>query len=98
MQQSDLPGGDVPVADLLADQTALVTGAGRGIGRAIALYFDRAGANVCVYDIEQAGAERVAAEVRQLGRHAVAVGGDVGSDGGRRGMVDATERELGPID
>jgi meso-butanediol dehydrogenase / (S,S)-butanediol dehydrogenase / diacetyl reductase len=98
MQLSNMPGDDVPVAGLLADQTALVTGAGRGIGRAVALYFARAGANVCVADIDRNGAERVADEIRQLGRQAVAVGGDVGSDGGRRAMVAATERDLGPID
>jgi NAD(P)-dependent dehydrogenase (short-subunit alcohol dehydrogenase family) len=98
MQSSDLPGANLPISGLLANQTALVTGAGRGIGRAVALYFARSGANVCVSDIDPAGAERVAGEVRDLGRRSAAVSADVGSDIGRREMVAVAERELGPID
>lgn len=87
-----------PIDGLLAGQTALVTGGGRGIGRATALYLARAGANLCVSDIDQSNAERVAGEVRSLGRKAVAVGGDVGKDADRREMVATAERDLGPID
>jgi meso-butanediol dehydrogenase/(S,S)-butanediol dehydrogenase/diacetyl reductase len=98
MQAAELPGANIPIGGLLDGQTALVTGAGRGIGRAVAIYFARAGANVCVSDIDQANAERVASEIRDLGRRAMSVIGDVGSDAGRRAMVAATESELGPID
>ncbi len=87
-----------PVDGLLDGGTALVTGGGRGIGRATALYLARAGANVCVSDLDRPSAERVAGEVRDLGRRAVAVGGDVGKDADRREMVAAAERELGPVD
>lgn len=98
MQPSSSPGADLPIGGLVTDQTALVTGAGRGIGRAVALLLARAGANVCVSDIDTSGAERVAGEIRDLGRKSVAVGGDVGTDAGRRAMVLAAERGLGPVD
>lgn len=89
---------DLPIEGLLAGQNALVTGGARGIGRAVALYLGKAGANVCVSDLRQEDAERTAGEVRALGRTAVAVGGDVSQDGGRRAMVEAAERGLGSID
>lgn len=87
-----------PIDGLMAGQTALVTGGGRGIGRATCLYLARAGANVCVADIDQTSADRVAGDVRNLGRQAIAVGGDVALDADRRAMVSTVERALGPID
>src|SRR5579884_1336460 len=92
------PLENLPVEGLLANQTALVTGAGRGIGRATALICARAGASVAVSDLDRGGAEKVAAEIRELGRKAVAVVADVSQDASRRAMVETTERELGPID
>ena len=50
----------------LRDRAALVTGAASGIGRAVALELGRAGAAVCVTDVDEAGAEAVAAEVAAL--------------------------------
>ena len=50
----------------LRNRTALVTGAASGIGRAAALDLGRAGARVCVTDIDEAGAQAVAAEVNAL--------------------------------
>jgi NAD(P)-dependent dehydrogenase (short-subunit alcohol dehydrogenase family) len=88
----------LPIEGLLAGQRALVTGGAKGIGRAVALYLARAGADVCVSDLRAEDAERTAAEVRALGRRAAAVGGDVGQDAGRRALVAAAEREVGPID
>lgn len=67
---------------LLEGKVAIVTGAGspRGIGRATALAMAREGADVAVADLNLAGAERTAAEVRELGRRALAISVDVTSE------------------
>ncbi|HUX86770.1 MAG TPA: SDR family NAD(P)-dependent oxidoreductase [Chloroflexota bacterium] len=88
----------LPIEGLLSGQTALVTGAGRGIGRAVALYLAKAGASVGVSDIDAVSAERTAGEIREGGQKAIAITGDVSSDAGRREMVSATEKAFGPID
>jgi len=61
----------------LANQIAVVTGAGRGIGRAIALKFAAEGADVVCVSRTQENSEKVAAEIRALGRQAWAVAVDV---------------------
>jgi len=61
----------------LANQIAVVTGAGRGIGRAIALKFANEGADVVVVSRTQENSEKVAAEIRALGRRAWAHAVDV---------------------
>lgn len=62
---------------ILANQIAVVTGAGRGIGRAIALKFAAEGADVVCVSRTLENSEKVAAEVRALGRRAWAVAVDV---------------------
>lgn len=61
----------------LTNQIAVVTGAGRGIGRAIALKFANEGADVVVVSRTQENSEKVAAEIRALGRKAWAQAVDV---------------------
>ncbi len=92
------PAVDIPVAGLLANQNAIITGAGRGIGRAVAVLFARAGANVVITDINEESAERVAAEVRESGARAIAVGGNVATASGRQNIVTSAEKAFGPID
>ncbi len=79
-------------------QVAIVTGAGRGIGRAIALELARQGADVVIAEMDQAGARRTAAEVGALGRRAAAVATDVTSRADLRAMVDRAKAEFGRID
>jgi 3-oxoacyl-[acyl-carrier protein] reductase len=82
----------------LEGKTALVTGASRGLGRAIAVRLAREGAVVAVNYRERAGeAEAVAAGIVRAGGRALAIGADVGDPEATRAMVQRVERELGPI-
>lgn len=81
----------------LEGKVALITGAGRGIGQAMALLFAREGADIAVDDIDLASAEKTAEEVRQLGRKAIAIKADVGEPGDVDMMVERTINELGGV-
>lgn len=63
--------------NLLADKVAVVTGAGRGIGRAVALAYARMGADVACVSRTEENSAKAAAEVKALGRRAWAVAVDV---------------------
>ena len=87
------PDGD------LAGRVALVTGASRGIGRAIALALAGAGADVAVNCRERGwSAEETAKAVQAKGRRALAIAADVSESRAVEGMVRAAEAELGPVD
>jgi 3-oxoacyl-[acyl-carrier protein] reductase len=64
----------------LSGKTALVTGAARGIGHAIALAYAREGADIAVLDLKKENAEKTAAEISALGVRGIAFGADVGSE------------------
>lgn len=82
----------------LAGRVALVTGGGRGIGRAISLALAADGADVAVnYHRDAEAAEATAEEVRGLGRRATTVAGNVASLEDDEAMVAAVEGELGPV-
>jgi NAD(P)-dependent dehydrogenase (short-subunit alcohol dehydrogenase family) len=92
---------------LLDGKSAIVTGAGNGIGRATALLFAREGAKVIVNDVgaSRAGeggaaapADEVVAEIRAAGGTAVANYDTVASAEGARAIVDAAVREFGRLD
>ncbi|MFI8928101.1 3-oxoacyl-ACP reductase [Streptomyces sp. NPDC053474] len=89
--------------------SAVVTGAGRGLGRAEALELARLGASVVVNDFGQPGrdgtgaasagpAEDVAAEIREAGGKAVAHGGDVADHAQARALVDLAVETYGKLD
>ncbi len=83
----------------LAGKTALVTGASRGIGRAIAVELARQGADVAVnYARNAEAAAQVVAEIEALGRRAVALLADVGDSAQAAALVEATVSALGRLD
>jgi 3-oxoacyl-[acyl-carrier protein] reductase len=83
----------------LKGRVALVTGAGRGIGRAIALTLAEAGADVAVNYREQAeAAEATGEDIRQLGRRAEVVRADVSRAAEVARLIETIEGRLGPVD
>ncbi|MBP8258878.1 MAG: 3-oxoacyl-[acyl-carrier-protein] reductase [Verrucomicrobia bacterium] len=83
---------------MLANQIAVVTGAGRGIGRAVALKLASAGADVVCISRTAANAEKAAAEVRALGRRSWAHALDVGDGEAVAGGIDRILAETGRLD
>jgi 3-oxoacyl-[acyl-carrier protein] reductase len=79
-------------------QVALVTGAGRGIGKAIALALAREGADVAIADLNRESAEKTAGEARGLGRRAFASACDVGDHSAVQRLVADALGTLGKID
>ena len=82
----------------LLDKVALVTGAGRGIGKTIALRFSDEGAKVVVNDIEPAYAESISERLKQLGREAMAIKADVCVWPEVKSMFEQAVQEFGRID
>jgi enoyl-[acyl-carrier protein] reductase III len=82
-----------------SNKTALVTGSGRGIGKAIALNFAQKGADVIVnFFRNRAPAEETVHEVEKLGRRAVLVKADVGDLEDIARLFDEVEKEFGGLD
>lgn len=82
----------------LEGKTAIVTGASRGIGRAIALGFARAGADVAVAARSEADLKNLADEIEDTGRRALVVPTDVTDRDQIEALVDKTVNELGALD
>jgi NAD(P)-dependent dehydrogenase (short-subunit alcohol dehydrogenase family) len=81
-----------------SERVALVTGSGRGIGKAIALTFARAGADIVVVDIDLASAEKTAKEISATSRKAVAFQVDVSDKERVEETVKRAIAEFGHID
>jgi len=82
----------------LAGKSAIITGAGRGIGKATALTFARQGADILVPDLDLAASQETAGEIRALGRKAVPLQVDVTQAADIQRMVETALREFGKID
>ncbi len=81
-----------------AGQTAIVTGAGRGMGRAIARELAAEGANVVVAEVDEAGAKEVVDEIGRSGGHAHAINVDVSSVAEVRTLFKETVARFGTVD
>jgi len=82
----------------LKDRVAIVTGAARGIGKAIAWTFVREGASVALVDVEKKGLETLQKEIGIKGGQAVVVSCDVSKASEVNQMVDRVQRAFGRID
>ncbi len=82
----------------LSGRRALVTGAGRGIGKAIALRLAAAGADVAVNDVNPETARRTAEEIRALGRRTVALPANLRDTAEVHGVCDGAVAALGGVD
>lgn len=82
----------------LNDKVALVTGAGRGLGRGIALELAREGAAIAIAELDPTTAQQTAEEIEALGRHALAVVTDAGQREQVNAAVAATEEAFGTVD
>ncbi len=92
---------DVKDANALFDLTgkvAVITGGSRGLGRQMALHFAKAGADVVIASRKLDGCEQVAAEVRALGRRALAVAAHSGKWEDMDRLADTVRDEFGHID
>ena len=82
----------------LADKVAIITGGGTGIGRAIALEFARAGANSTIASRNLGNLEKVAEEVKSMGKRCLAIATDIRIPEQVDNMVQQTVNEFGRVD
>ena len=82
----------------LDGKAALITGAGRGIGRAIALAYAAAGADVAIAARTQADLDSLAREIESAGRRALVLATDIGATGALEKLVESCRDNFGRLD
>jgi len=80
------------------NKVALVTGAARGIGKAIALLLAREGANIIAVDVDEPALQRLADEIKQIGREAIGAQADISEYSKVEQVVEAALSHFGRID
>ena len=83
---------------ILKDKVALITGSARGIGRAIALALAKAGAKIVISDIDEAGCQATAEEIKKLGVEAIGIKFDVSKYEEAEKTVETIIAKFGRID
>ena len=86
------------MSELHKEKTVVVTGAGNGIGKAIAIRFAKEGANVVVNDIDGPIADDVAKEILDTGGSAIAIKADVSDNSQVGEMFQKTVERYSPVD
>ncbi|ADJ48861.1 short-chain dehydrogenase/reductase SDR [Amycolatopsis mediterranei S699] len=81
----------------LDGRNAVVTGGGRGLGRAISAVLAAQGASVAVWDLNAEGAEQTVAQIREAGGKAVAIAGDAAEPAAVAAAAERVRAELGPV-
>ena len=82
---------------ILENKTALVTGAGSGIGRAIAILYASAGAMIVVSDINEKGGEETVSQIKASGYDAIFVKADTSKPDDSKALVDAAVKAFGGL-
>jgi NAD(P)-dependent dehydrogenase (short-subunit alcohol dehydrogenase family) len=90
-----MTGHEIPFGTVLKDQLVLITGAGQGNGRAIAVGFARSGARVIVTDVRSDTAEKTAVDIRAEGGEATAFSLDVTDAEACNSLAERVGREIG---
>jgi NAD(P)-dependent dehydrogenase (short-subunit alcohol dehydrogenase family) len=88
----------MPIASNMDGKAALVTGAASGLGRATALALARAGADVCIVDVNEGGLHDTATQLRALGRKALIHAADLSRHANCHAAVDAAINSFGRLD
>lgn len=83
---------------LLARQIAIVTGAAKGIGRAIAIEMAQEGADIVLADIDEEGMDETEKSIVSLGRACLSIRADIGHNQQSNELVDAALQQFGKID
>jgi 3-oxoacyl-[acyl-carrier protein] reductase len=86
------------MSPVLKDKVAIITGAGRGIGRAFALRYAEEGAKLLLPDISLERAEGVVKEIAAMGGEAVAMETDISDENATRKMVEKVVQQYGRVD